>query len=356
MTVDLNETLTNHAMPLTIDDAEALARDVYGLRAKATALSGERDQNFRLRLEDGRAYVLKATHPAEARGVTDFQTRAQLHVEQADPTLPIPRLIPTLNGDIVHWYVTAPAERRAIRLVTLLPGTLMYKVPRTSSLRHAIGAALARLDFALRDFTHPQAGHVLLWDLQYTQRLRGLLAYVTDKVKRELAARYMDRFETRVLPVLSSLRKQVIHNDFNAHNVMVDPLQHDRVVGIFDFGDMVKAPLVQDLAVACAYQLSDTGNPLETAAECVAAYHTGYPLTRQEIELLPELIAARLLVTVAITGWRSIQHPENSAYILRNNALSWNGLRSLSTLDEALARDTLYRACQSRPVIQEKCT
>ncbi|MBI0358364.1 phosphotransferase [Burkholderia oklahomensis] len=351
--MDLNETLTHHATPLTVDDARTLARGVYGLRAEATPLSGERDQNFLLQLEDGSTYVLKATHPAETPGVTDFQTRAQLHIERVAPSLPVARLVPALNGEIVHWHVMAASERRAIRLFTRLQGALVCNVARTAGLRRALGIALARLDLALCDFSHPQAGHVLLWDLQHMQRLRGLLSFIADDVKRELAARYMDRFEVDVLPRLPSLRRQVIHNDFNAHNVMVHHYQHDHVTGIFDFGDMVEAPLVQDLAVACAYQLSENGNPLMTAAQCVAAYHGICPLTVGEIELLPDLIAARLLVTVVITGWRATQYPENAAYILRNNALSWSGLRDLAMLDESCARDTLYSACENRSIVKD---
>jgi hydroxylysine kinase len=354
MNVDLNETLTTSATPLTVGDAEALAHAVYGLSARATALTGERDQNFLIRLDDGRGYVLKAAHPAEAAGVMDFQTCAQLHVERSCPAVPIPRLIPTLSGDHVHWHSTAPAERRAIRLVSLLSGTLLHNVTRTPRLRRALGASLAQLDLAWQHFTHPQAGHVLLWDLQHAQHLRGLLAFITDDDRRALAERYMDRFETHVLPQLTSLRRQVIHNDLNAYNVMVDTDRHERITGLFDFGDLVEAPLVQDLAVACAYQLSDTDHPLDTAAECVSAYHATYPLTQAEIALLPDLIATRLLVTVLITSWRARQHPENRAYILRNNPLSWTGLHRLSTLDPTLARDTLQRACHPQPIESER--
>ncbi|WDD90240.1 phosphotransferase (plasmid) [Burkholderia sp. FERM BP-3421] len=346
MKVDLNETLTTSPPLLTVGDAEAIAWDVYGLRARATVLSGERDQNFRLLLDDGVGYVLKAAHPAEAPGVLDFQTCAQLHIERVAPAVPVPRLIPTLAGDHIHWHGDAPAERRAIRLVSLLPGLLLRDVPRTTRVRRALGATLARFDLALAGFTHPQAKHVLQWDLQHAHRLRGLLEFIDDDSQRSLAAAHMDHFERHVLPRLGVLRRQVIHNDLNAYNVMVDAHRHEQITGIFDFGDLVEAPLVQDLAVACAYQLADAANPLETAAECVSAYHGVCPLMSNEIALLPDLIAARLLVTVAITGWRARQYPDNRAYILRNNPLSWNGLRRLSGLDPDFAADTMHRACQ----------
>ncbi|OXH90895.1 homoserine kinase, partial [Burkholderia multivorans] len=72
-------------------------------------------------------------------------------------------------------------------------------------------------------------------------------------------------------------------------------------------------PLVNELAVASSYQLADTPNPLETAVDCICAYHRENPLSGDELAVLPELIVARLLMTVLITGWRAREHPENSA-------------------------------------------
>ena len=63
----------------TPEAASELLWQHYGLRGSASVLNSERDQNFHIRGDDGRQYVLKLTHPAEARGVTDFQTRALLH-------------------------------------------------------------------------------------------------------------------------------------------------------------------------------------------------------------------------------------------------------------------------------------
>ena len=70
-------------------------------------------------------------------------------------------------------------------------------------------------------------------------------------------------------------------------------------------------------------------------------------LTETEIALLPDLIATRLLITVAITGWRAQQHPENRQYILRNNGLAWTGLARLDALPRQQASDILLAASQT---------
>jgi len=333
-------------------EAAALAAHAFGISGHATLLTSERDQNFRIDVPGQAGYVLKITHPAEDIGVTDFHTRAQLHLMHADSTLPIPQLIETVDGASVYWrdlprHTAGRDARQAVRLITFVPGLPLYKVARSAAQRRALGVALARIDRALASFSHPHANHRLLWDLQHLAQLRPLLACIDDAARRRLAQRFLDRFEARVAPVLPTLRRQVIHNDLNPYNVLVDASDHDRVAAIFDFGDMVEAPLVHEIAVAAAYQLADAPDPLVTAAECIGAYHARLPLTDTEITLLPDLIAARLLTTVLITSWRAREHPENSTYILRNSGLSWNGLERLDALGMDQALQSLRTALAS---------
>ena len=44
-----------------------LAREQFGLRAEAEALPSERDQNFVLRRDDGRRFVLKIANPDDPK-------------------------------------------------------------------------------------------------------------------------------------------------------------------------------------------------------------------------------------------------------------------------------------------------
>ncbi|MFC4277103.1 phosphotransferase [Achromobacter aloeverae] len=336
---------------LALADAESIAWQAYGLRATARLLSSERDQNFLLRLDDGRAYVLKATHPAEDPAVTDFQTQAQLHLMQADAALPIPHLHRTRDGGWVYWYEGPVGVRRAIRLISFVNGMPLWQAERGPAQRAALGQALAAFDLALQGFDHPMAGHELLWDLQRAESVADLLPLIEEPGRRALAESHMARFVENVRPALRRLpRRQVIHNDLNAYNIMVFQDDPARIAALLDFGDMVRAPLVQDLGVAAAYQLEDAADPITPAATTlIAAYHRALPLDEDELVLLPDLIAARLLITVAITGWRAHQHPENSKYILRNNGLAWTGLARLAALAPGQASDIVLEACRGTP-------
>ncbi|MCW6509686.1 phosphotransferase [Lichenifustis flavocetrariae] len=113
--------------------------------------------------------------------------------------------------------------------------------------------SLPRWDRALASRL-PAADHDLLWDLKGAARLRPLLPHVASD-SRALVARRLDHLEDNILPRLAKLRRQVVHNDLNPHNVPVDPAYTDRVTGILEFGDMVDTHRVNHVAVGAAYQV-----------------------------------------------------------------------------------------------------
>src|ERR1041384_95097 len=82
----------------SVEEAEALARDRWGIPARAEALRGERDRNFRLYAADGRTFVLKIANPAEDAAFRALQIAALRHIARLDPGLPVPRVIPLRNG------------------------------------------------------------------------------------------------------------------------------------------------------------------------------------------------------------------------------------------------------------------
>jgi hydroxylysine kinase len=326
----LGELLDVASPPAGIEEIEALARAQFGLDVRAAPLTGERDRNFHLVDRDDRNFVLKVIHPAEAPDVTDLQSRLLLHVEAAAPDLAVPRLVRPLDDDGLEFVWLADGQpARRVRCLTYLAGRPLHQAAGSAAQRHNLGAFLARLDLALADFRHPAESHDLLWDLKRVPRARALLADLAHAGKRTAAEAALDRFREHVTPMLPSLRAQVIHNDFNPHNVLADVIADDVISGVIDFGDVVRSPLVQDQAVAAAYQIGASGHPLQGAADMATGFHAVCPLLPEEIELLPDMIAARLALTIAVSSWRAARHPDNADYILRNQTTAWNGLQRL---------------------------
>jgi hydroxylysine kinase len=326
--------------------AQELAATHYGLPVSAHRLDSERDQNFRLRAQDGREYVLKIANPAEDRAVTNLQTQALIHLAAADPDLPIPRVFPARDGAHELEVVFEDGSTRVVRLLSFMVGIPMHAIEGSARLRRDLGQCAARLARSLRGFRHAGADHKLLWDLQHAAELRPLIdAVALDR--RDLVERFLDRFETRVLPVLASLPRQPVHNDLNPHNIVVDPANNERISGIIDFGDLAATARVNDLAITAAYQVADSNDPLAPACEVIAAYHAVTPLNVDEFDVLFDLMTTRMVMTVVISSWRAARYPENSGYILRNHQPAWARLSRMAELSRAEAMGQIRRACYS---------
>ena len=340
------EVLSEGSPELDADWVRAFALRHYGIEGEMRPLTGERDRNYRLEsARSGERFMLKISHPSETPLVADFQTQALLHIARADPGLPVQRIVPTCDGQPSLLCDPGDGLPRVARLFSYLPGLPLPEAPRTSAQQLNLARALARLDLALHGFDHPAGALALPWDIQRADSVRGLLAHIADPARRALAERSLDRFERDAKPVLAGLRTQPIHNDFNIYNVLVDPGDTDRIAGILDFGDMVRAPLIDDLAVAAAYQLDPAGDALAGIVPFIAAYHAVLPLTREEVDVLFTLITARLVMVVAISGWRAARHPDNAAYLLRNNPLSWARLQACDRIGNDVAGAAFRRAC-----------
>jgi Ser/Thr protein kinase RdoA (MazF antagonist) len=325
--------------------AEALVAEFYGLPVTARRLDSERDQNFRLRTADGREYVLKIANPAEDRAVTNLQTEVLRHVASRDASLPIPRIFPALNGEVELAIGFDDSSTRIVRLLSFLAGTPMHQVPASARLRRDLGECAARLARAMRDFQHPGASHKLLWDIQHAADLRPLI-HTVPSGQREQVERFLDGFEAHAVPVLAELPKQPLHNDLNPHNVVVEPTDHERISGIIDFGDLTATARINDLAIACAYQVEDSADPLAPALELVAAYHAVSPLEPRERAILFDLIATRMVMTIVISNIRAARYPLNSAYILRNNKQASARLSRIAVLSREQAQAKIEHACQ----------
>ena len=330
------------APPPVLSDAgaaELLLRH-WGVEGSLKRLTSERDLNFHVQTAT-RGYVLKLSNPAEPAEVTDFQTRALLHLEGRG--LPVPEVIRSRAGAST---VETPVGR--LRLLTYLEGLPLHLAPRNAAQRQAVGAMAARLARSLAGFSHPAADLFLQWDIRQAAHLAPLLPDI-DAADRLLCAAVLDRFRAEAAPALPGLRWQVVHNDLNPHNVLADPADADRIAGILDFGDMVRTALVCDLAVAASYQV-DPAAPLASLAEFSAAWAAEYPLLPAEARLIPLLTRCRWLTTLAIASHRAARWPENAPYILRNVPAARAGLTAFASIPRELAAETLAQACQERTV------
>ncbi len=317
--------------PPEVGEAEArqIAHEVFGLTGELTRLSSERDVNYCVQARSGRRFLLKISNEKEPEAYTELQIASLRHLENAAPDLPVPRALQTLEGA----FHLPHASGGRIRLLSFLEGTLLTGVPRSPILRRSVARAGARLNQALAGLEPVYGGPKLLWDLKNAGELASMTdAIVSPDLRRRVNTR-IDDFRCRVLPLLAAMRWQVVHGDLNPNNLLCDP-DGQQVVGILDFGDIVRTPTVCDVAVAASYQI-DFSDPIATAVEFVAAWHAESPLLDTEIDLLPDLIATRLMTVITVASWRADRYPENAEYIMRNVANATAGFDALCSMAPA---------------------
>ena len=323
---------------ISAEQAQALAWEAYGIQGDAQPLSGERDRNFLVRTADGSAVTLKFISAAESLAETEMQIAVLKHLAgRCAVPVPLhhPLRLPTAtqasasahtrpptghetSPDWLDWRSPA-GEHLRVRCYSFLDGKAGSDLQRSGAAWQAWGLAIAQLHGALADFAHPATERPFLWDARRAPLLRPWLEVVDDAQLRAQIAAFWAVFEQRLAQLGPQLPTQTIHNDLSPSNLLAsdDGLG---IAGVLDFGDMLLAPRVADLAIAASYQMPLTDAPDAALAAMLAGYESLLPLTAAEHALLPDLILARLTQRMVITAWRARLYPDNRVYILRSQA------------------------------------
>ena len=313
---------------LTPRNAESVARDTFGLVAAAEELVAERDQNFRLTDADGRGWVLKVSNAAEEPGVVEMEVAAVERIAQVNPELPVPRARATLDGQPVG-RATFGGSDHLVRLLPLLPGRNAAPHELDGEALRRIGEVVAGVGHALRGFFHPAAGRVILWDQQRLPLLFGHASLLEPGARRDLLDRVIERLLERVLPRLTTLRSQVIHNDLTLDNLLVDDMR--RVSGIIDFGDMAHTALILDVPATLQSLVRERDDVFAVADAFLSGYTSVVPLEDEEAELVGDLLAGRMAQTILISAFRTRRYPDN-AYIHGWSEPAWALLEQLEAV------------------------
>lgn len=319
--------LAGDYVPVTEQYAHDLLGEFYNMTGTLRRFETEKDDTFRVIVEDGRKFVLKISNPDESFEEIDFQNGILQHIETRDPSLPIPRVIPNTHGQGTYLATDMDGSQRYVRMLTFIDGTPLCETQSNPQERIEIGKMLARLRHATEGFSHPGENRVYAWDVQHLLTLKHLLQEVDDAAQRAALAQGIDRFAL-IEPRLRKCRQQVLHNDFSKSNIVVDHSDPDFVKGIIDFGDSVKTAIAVDVATALLNQLPETPHDdlFFRGRDIMKGYLSIAELTDEELALIPHLVMARVVVRALLTLWRVKLFPENERYIMRNTEQGWHQL------------------------------
>ena len=284
-----------------LDDTaiEAILDTHWGISGQLAPLPGERSHNSLVTTPLRGQYVLQVQSSTELPEAIALQTDAMLHIERVAAHLPVSRVVHTVGGASLA-SAQVDGHVHLARLVTYLPGvTFDPDEPLRPEAYVSIGALLGEIGAALASFEHQVPDHFMPWDIG-----NGLL--VDPRIRPGISidsARALDEVDARLSDVahtIKHVRQQIIHNDGHAGNLLRASADSDVVTGVIDFGDIAHTAIAADVAIAAESFAPDHTDPAEVTALLALGYHRHHPLTEDEISAMPELVLARLALSVLL--------------------------------------------------------
>jgi 4-aminobutyrate aminotransferase-like enzyme/Ser/Thr protein kinase RdoA (MazF antagonist) len=326
-----------------VDESAAvrIAGDVYGLEGTAEPLPGERDRSFKIATSSD-TYVLKVGSVADRPDALDGQAGAMEHALRVDPRLPIPAVIRTASDELGGRY-----QGHSVQLTTFVDGAIPPAAQSPPGLRRSVGTLAGRLSRALRGYDHPALHRRFPWDLGQLRGLFPLIQQVEPEL-RPIISTVFARLDGPVVEISRDLARQAIHGDINPDNIVVDASVPERIRGLFDFGDMTWGPRIFELAVASTYQGLGS-DPVVAMGQVAAAFHVENPLERREIDLLPDLVAARAAQSILMANRFGALHPDNAEYLTGDSEAMAETLHWLASTDPVETAARIRGMCGLRP-------
>ena len=296
------------------DVVRQIANDLYGVTGATTHLRGERSHNTHFATAGGEQFVLRIASASEPAAVIDCQAQALIHIERSAPELPISRMRVARNGQLVPTVELDGRDHR-VRLETYLAGVTFDDGQAISNPALAgIGEVLGGVAAALADFDHPAASAFMPWDIANGLIIDRDLNAALAEDAAELTVRARPRIE-QALEAMQRLPRQVIHNDGHTGNLLRSDASSDRLTGLIDFGDMVHTVTVADIAVAGASIAPHQRDPQAALAALAAGYHVHRPLTDEEVQAIPDLVLARLVLSTLLVEYQLAHAPHIAHHV-----------------------------------------
>lgn len=284
----------------------------YGIDAEPARLDGEFDLNIAARL-DGRLHaVLKIMRSDCQIGLADMQVAALGHLAKAAPDLPVPVVIPRLDGAGTAPVSGPLGDDRIAWLISALDGMPLGRMrPQPASLINRTGTALGGIATGLQGFDHPSLIRDFKWHPLYPHWAFPHVDEILDEEIKSIINKYFHIFKNEIESKILEFGRFAIHCDGNDYNLLVTPsLEGPALSGVIDFGDMVSAPHVCDLAAA-AYMVLDKPRPMAALQSLVAGYVASCPLSPGEIDLVYPLMMVRLGVSLVNSAMMARERPDD---------------------------------------------
>jgi len=128
----------------------------------------------------------------------------------------------------------------------------------------------------------------------------------------------------------------ILHGDLKGDNIImkVDKRSSPSLSGVIDFADLVKGPVVIDIAVFAVAVWIVNWPPTQSLLQIISEVLAGYtetsdalPLTALDRELLYHAIPARCVQHLVMCRYDALHDPDNVSYLLSEDVYMLGALR-----------------------------
>lgn len=314
---------------------EAVARE-YGLDPQEPRVfKGEFDRNIRISDPVHGRWLIKVSDERTPAVALDWQETV-LDAAAAGVGPATPRLLSSPAG-ATRIVLDHEGSRYRIRVVSWIDGDLLSTravVPR--GIHEELGRVSARLTRAFADLAPPADLPEHTWLAQRsTREIRAALARLPADDRTDTVAEVVARFERDHADRLARVPRGVVHQDLHDDNTVVagdadggGGAATMRLVGVIDFNDAHRAPLVADPAVAAAYATLRAADPFDRMAAVVEGYEQVRGLTADERLLVEPLALLRLCTNWSVWRVRAAEAADPE-YALHRSRHTWDAIEAL---------------------------
>ncbi len=306
------------SVPIEMAEHERIAADQFGVEGTSSPLPGYTDENAKIVDRNGGA-VLPRVSPSDC-DPEEIAFCQRVIAATADLEVGTPAVVPTVGGD--GWAILD--DGRIAHMYTWVDGISFSDVGCPAHLAGEIGAVTGSMVRCLQSIPAWQRPAGFQWEITDAGTVvRERMGATDDGRRRKLIGRVLERYN-RI--DLSTLSRQVIHNDLNGENLLV---RDDAIMGVIDFGDVVESVRIAELAIACAYAMLDQNDPISVASDVIAGYRSVTEPTAAEGDVLLDLILARLATSVTMSASTGGANPHRVA----SETSAWDLLERLIAAD-----------------------
>lgn len=276
-------------------------------------LDGYGSINYKVSLANGTDCLVKVYNATEQKQIQEEERVIALLQASSGIQLTTPAPVKFLSATPADIYIRVSKFIDGVSLTKeLATDTLLANIAR------AAATMLTRLQKIDSDIIKAREHD---WNIRDALRNKSKIDFIKKASDKKIVHHYLSLFEAEIIPAFQHLQHSVIHGDLNEANILI---KDDKVAGFIDFGDISYAPVVCELAVLLTYvMMMFPDECFEKAKIIIEHFQKTFPLTEEELEILPQLIATRLSVSVCKSAAAKAASEETD-YILISEKPAWH--------------------------------